>query len=66
MYSATIALFLSMPLVLGSVISFVIFLVYPFLIAERIRDEEELLTQELAGYADYKKKVKYRMIPFIW
>ena len=66
MYAATILLFLSMPLVLGSIISFVIFLVYPFIIAKRIRNEEEVLEKELNGYSEYKKKVKYKMIPFIW
>lgn len=66
MYAATLLLFLSMPLVLGSFISFVIFLVYPFIIAKRIRHEEDLLEKELDGYAEYKKKVKYRLIPFIW
>lgn len=66
MYSATLLLFLSMPLVLGSLYSFVIFLAYPFLIAKRIKNEETLLEKELDGYAEYKKKVKYRLIPFIW
>ncbi len=66
MYFATVLLFLSMPLVLGSVYSFVIFLVYPFIIAKRIKNEEEVLERELEGYAEYKQKVKYRMIPFIW
>ena len=66
MYAATILLFLSMPLVLGSIISFVIFLVYPFIIAKRIKNEEEVLEKELDGYSEYKKKVKYKMIPFIW
>lgn len=66
MYSATLLLFLSMPLVLGSVFSFLIFLVYPFIIARRIKDEEELLEKELDGYSEYKKKVKYRLIPFVW
>ena len=66
MYSATILLFLAMPLVLGSVISFVIFLVYPVIIAKRIRNEEEVLEEGLEGYTEYKKKVKYRMLPFIW
>ena len=66
MYAATILLFLSMPLVLGSVISFIIFLVYPFIIAKRIKNEEEVLEKELKGYSEYKKKVKYKMIPFIW
>ena len=66
MYAATILLFLSMPLVLGSLISFIIFLVYPFIIAKRIKNEEEVLEKELKGYSEYKKKVKYKMIPFIW
>ena len=66
MYASTILLFLSMPLVLGSVISFVIFLVYPFIIAKRIKNEEEVLEKDLAGYSEYKKKVKYKVIPFIW
>ena len=66
MYSATLLLFLSMPFVLGSVISFVIFLSYPFLIAKRIRNEEEVLEKELDGYKEYKNKVKYRLIPFVW
>jgi len=66
MYAATLLLFLSMPLVLGSVYSFVIFLAYPFLIAKRIRHEEKFLEQELAGYREYKKKVKYRLVPFVW
>jgi len=66
MYSATLLLFLSMPLVLGSIPAFVIFLSYPVVIAGRIRDEEQLLTEELPGYREYKEKVKYRLIPFIW
>ena len=66
MYAVTVLLFLSMPLVLGSLISFVIFLVYPFIIAKRIKNEEEVLEKELKGYIEYKKKVKYKMIPFIW
>lgn len=66
MYSATLILFLSMPLVLGSVYSFVIFLAYPFIIAKRIKGEEEFLEKELPGYREYKQKVKYRLIPFIW
>ena len=66
MYSATLILFLSMPLVLGSIHSFVIFLSYPFVIAKRIKGEEELLEKELVGYREYKEKVKYRLIPFIW
>ena len=66
MYSATLLLFLSMPLVLGSVYSFLIFLAYPFIISKRIIGEEELLEKELCGYREYKQKVKYRLIPFIW
>ena len=66
MYAVTVILFLSMPLILGSIISFVIFLVYPFIIAKRIKNEEEVLEKELEGYIEYKKKVKYKMIPFIW
>ncbi len=66
MYSVTLLLFLAMPLVLGSVISFVIFLVYPFIIAKRIKNEEEVLERELAGYKEYKQKVKYRLVPFVW
>lgn len=66
MYSATLLLFLSMPLILGSIFSFVIFLAYPFIIAKRIKGEEELLEKELSGYTEYKKKVKYRLIPFVW
>lgn len=66
MYSVTLLLFLSMPIVLGSVYSFLIFMVYPFIIAKRIKGEEELLEKELSGYHEYKQKVKYRLIPFIW
>ncbi|MBE5818199.1 MAG: isoprenylcysteine carboxylmethyltransferase family protein [Clostridiales bacterium] len=66
MYSATLILFLSMPLVLGSVFAFLIFLLYPLIIAKRIRDEEKFLEKELDGYIEYKQKVKYRLIPFIW
>ena len=66
MYSVTILLFLSMPLVLGSLISFAVFLVYPAILSKRIRNEEEVLEKELTGYSEYKKKVKYKVIPFIW
>ncbi len=66
MYFATILLFLAMPLVLGSLVSFLVFLAYPFIIAMRIKNEEEVLSRELDGYEEYKKKVKFRMIPFIW
>ena len=66
MYSATIFLFLSMPFVLGSIYSFLIFLAYPFIIAKRLKHEEAFLEQELEGYSEYKKKVRYRLIPLIW
>ena len=66
MYFATIILFMSMPLVLGSLVSFVVFLAYPIIIAKRIKNEEEVLLRELEGYGEYREKVKYRMIPFIW
>ena len=66
MYFATLLMFLAMPLVLGSLISFLIFLAYPLIIAKRIKNEEELLEKELNGYSEYKQKVKYRLIPFIW
>lgn len=66
MYSVTLLLFLSMPLVLGSIYSFLIFLSYPFIIAKRIKGEEEFLEKELDGYREYKQKVRYRLIPFIW
>ena len=66
MYSATILLFLTMPLVLGSIISFLIFLIYPIIIAKRIKNEEAVLEKDLKGYAEYKKKVKYKIIPFVW
>lgn len=66
MYAATILLFLTMPLILGSIVSFVIFLVYPIIISKRIKNEEKVLEKELLGYAEYKKKVKYKIIPFIW
>ena len=66
MYSVTLLLFLSMPLVLGSIYSFLIFLAYPFIIVKRIKDEEKFLEKELDGYVQYKQKVKYRLIPFIW
>ena len=66
MYSATLLLFLAMPLVLGSVYAFIIFLAYPFIIVKRLKAEEEFLEKELTGYKEYKQKVKYRLIPFIW
>ena len=66
MYAVTIVLFLSIPLILGSIISFFIFLIYPFIIAKRIKNEEAVLERNLKGYAEYKKKVKYKVIPFVW
>ena len=66
MYTATVFLFLSMPLILGSLPSFIIMLAYIPIIAKRIRNEEAVLEAELKGYAEYKNKVKYRLIPFIW
>lgn len=66
MYAATLLLFMSMPLVLCSGAAFAVFLIYPALIAVRIRGEEALLTRELQGYDAYKKNVKYRLIPFVW
>ena len=66
MYSATLLLFLSMPIVLGSIYAFIVFLAYPFIIAKRIKSEEEFLEKELDGYREYKQKVKCRLIPFIW
>ena len=66
MYGITFFLFLSMPLILGSVISFLIFLIYPFIIIKRLKNEEKFLEENLPGYMEYKKKVKYRLIPFIW
>ena len=66
MYSATLLLFLTIPLILGSWYSLLIFAFYPAIIIVRLKDEENLLTRELTGYAEYKQKVKYRLIPFIW
>ncbi|MBR5439140.1 MAG: isoprenylcysteine carboxylmethyltransferase family protein [Clostridia bacterium] len=66
MYSATLLLFIAMPIVLGSLYSLIVFLAYPFIIAKRIKGEEAFLEKELEGYKEYKLKVKYRLIPFIW
>lgn len=66
MYSATILLFLMIPIVLGSWYALIVFAFYPAIIIVRLKDEEDLLTRELSGYDDYKKKVKYRLLPFIW
>ena len=66
MYTATILLTLAIPLVLGSWISFLLMLPYPAIIVFRIRGEEQLLEAELEGYIDYKQRVHYRLIPFLW
>ena len=66
MYSVTILLFLAMPLILGSIISFIIFLIYPVVIGKRIKNEERVLEKDLQGYTEYKKKVKYKVIPLVW
>lgn len=66
MYMSTLLLFLSMPLVLGSAISFVIMLAYIPIIARRIRNEEQVLVEGLAGYAEYRTRVRWKVIPFIW
>lgn len=66
MYMATILLFLMIPLILGSWYALVVFACYPVIITIRLKDEEALLARELPGYAEYQKKVKYRIIPFIW
>ena len=66
MYAATILLFLMIPLMLGSWYALIVFALYPAIIIVRLKDEESLLTRELSGYSDYKKKVKYRIIPYIW
>lgn len=66
MYMATILLFLMIPIILGSWYALIVFAAYPAIIIVRLKDEEELLTRELAGYAEYKQKVKYRILPFIW
>ena len=66
MYAVTVWLFLMMPIVLGSWYALIVFAVYPAIIIIRLKDEEDLLTRELPGYAEYKKKVKYRLLPFVW
>ena len=66
MYSVTLFLFMSMPLILGSIYAFVIFCAYPLILVKRIKSEEQFLEKELKGYREYKEKVKYRLIPYIW
>ena len=66
MYMVTVLLFLMMPIVLGSWYALIVFAFYPAIIIVRLKDEEALLTRELPGYAAYKQKVKYRLLPFVW
>ena len=66
MYAVTVVLFMTFPLVLGSIYSFLVFLVYPLIIVKRIKNEEKVLEKDLKGYIEYKNKVKYRIVPFIW
>lgn len=66
MYAATLLLFLSMPLILGSLLSFLVMLAYPCLLVRRIRNEEEVLLRELPGYEAYRRRVRWRLIPFLW
>ena len=66
MYTATIFLFLSMPLILNSLISFLIMLIYIPIIIKRIKNEEEVLEKELIGYKEYKQRIKYRLVPYIY
>ena len=66
MYTSTIFLFLSMPLVLDSILSFIVMLAYPIIIIFRIRNEEEVLEKDLDGYKEYKEKVKYKLFPYLW
>ena len=66
MYTATIVLFLMIPMILGSWYALVVFAVYPAIILVRLKDEEDLLTRQLPGYAEYKQKVRYRLVPYIW
>ena len=66
MYAATLVLYLAMPIVLGSWVALIPFLAYPLIIARRIRNEEQVLEEGLAGYRAYEQQVHYRLIPFIW
>ena len=66
MYTATIGMFLAMPLVMGSWWAFIVMTPYILTIVTRIQDEETLLTKELEGYQEYKEKVRWRLIPYIW
>lgn len=66
MYTSTIFLFLSMPLILDSILSFIVMLIYPIIIIFRIKNEEKVLENELIGYKEYKEKIKYKLIPYLW
>jgi len=66
MYLATLLMFIPMPLILGSFFGLIPFALYPILITVRILNEEKVLTEGLSGYDEYKRKVKYRLIPFVW
>ena len=66
MYAATLVLYLAMPIVLGSWVALIPFLAYPLIIARRIRNEEQVLEEGLAGYREYEQQVRYRLVPFIW
>lgn len=66
MYSATLLMYLAMPLILGSAWALLVFAIYPLLIIQRIRNEETLLAAELPGYTDYQQRIRYRLIPWIW
>ena len=66
MYAATLLLFLSMPLILGSILSLLVMLIYPVLIARRIENEEQVLLRDLPGYEAYRNKVRWRLVPYIW
>lgn len=66
MYAATLLLFMSMPLILGSLLALLVMLAYPFIIARRIRNEEEVLLRDLPGYGAYRNKVRWRLVPGVW
>lgn len=66
MYTASTVMFLALPLILGSWYALIPFALYPVIMVVRIRGEEKLLTAELSGYEEYTRKVRYRLIPFIW
>ena len=66
MYSIIIFMFFSMPIVLGSLVGMIPLLLVPYILVKRILNEEQVLTEGLSGYAEYKEKVKYRLLPFVW